>query len=215
MFQRFFNPDNWFFRITGSLLDLVLLSLLWLLGCLPLFTIGPSSAALYDTAVRTLRLREESAPYRRFLRVFRREFKVGALVSLLVVAAAAALYFLTPLLTLAALSGRAGTIFYYAFLVVFLLIFGIVSYFFPVLSRFTFPPGGLILTCCKLAFAHPAATLCLGVVTAASTWICVRFWWPVLFVPAGAALLSAQVLEPIFRPYMEQQQAQSPEQPPL
>ena len=200
MFQRFFNPDNWFFRITGSLMDVVLLSLLWLAGCLPVFTIGPSSAALYDTVVKTLRLREETAPYRRFLRVFRREFKVGALVSLLVAAAALALYCLTPLLTLAALSGTAGTIFYYAFLVVLLLIFGIVSYFFPVLSRFTFSPGGLIITCCKLAFAHPAATLCLGAVTAAGIWVCLRF-----FAPAAAALLSAQVLEPIFRPYVEQQ----------
>ena len=39
-------------------------------------TLGPASAALYDTVVKTFRTKEETTPYRRFLQVFRRELRV-------------------------------------------------------------------------------------------------------------------------------------------
>lgn len=102
MFGRIFSPDNWFFRSTGKLVDIVLLSLLWLVMSLPLVTVGPASAALYDTVVKTLRNQEENTPYKRFFRVFRREFKVGAITSLVLLAAGFGLYCLYLLLFLAA-----------------------------------------------------------------------------------------------------------------
>lgn len=204
MFGRIFSPDNWFFRGTGKLVDVVLLSLLWLAVSLPLVTVGPASAALYDTVVRTLRNQEETAPYRRFFRVFRREFKVGALTTLVVLAVGFGLYCLYILLLLIAAGGGAGYVLYVAFLVVLLLAVGVVSYLFPVLSRFTFGVGGLLSVSVKLALAHLPATACLAVAAAAGAWVCLRYWWPVIFVPAVVVLLSAQLLEPIFQPYMEQ-----------
>ncbi len=68
MLGRIFHPENRFFQITARLVDLVLLSLLWLAASLPLVTLGPASAALYDTVVKTFRTKEETTPYRRFLR---------------------------------------------------------------------------------------------------------------------------------------------------
>ena len=67
---RIFNPDNGFFRITGKAVDIILLSLLWTACCLPVFTIGPSSAALYYTVEKCL-LRGEGQPYRAFFHSFR------------------------------------------------------------------------------------------------------------------------------------------------
>ena len=92
-------------------------------------------------------------------------------------------------------------------LVVVLLLIGIVSYLFPVLSRFTFGVGGLIGTCIKLALAHLPVTACLAIVTAAGAWVCLRYWWPVLFVPGVLALLASQPLERIFQPYVDQQRS--------
>ena len=142
MFGRIFSPDNWFFRSTGKLVDIVLLSLLWLVVSLPLVTVGPASAALYDTVVKTLRNQEENTPYKRFFRVFRREFKVGALTSLVVLAAGFGLYCLYLLLFLAATGGGMGYLLYVAFLVVLLLLVGIAGYLFPVLSRLPLGSGG-------------------------------------------------------------------------
>ena len=46
MFQSFFNPENPIFRFTGRVLDIVVLSFLWLLCSLPVATAGPATAAL-------------------------------------------------------------------------------------------------------------------------------------------------------------------------
>ena len=46
MFRSFFNPENPFFRFTGRVLDIMVLSVLWLVCSLPIVTIGPASAAL-------------------------------------------------------------------------------------------------------------------------------------------------------------------------
>lgn len=204
---RIFHPENRFFQITARLVDLVLLSLLWLVASLPLVTLGPASAALYDTVVKTFRTKEETTPYRRFLQVFRRELRVGIPASLIVLAIGFLMYCLYVFFLLSAPASPMWYTLFFTFLVVLLLLIGIVSYLFPVLSRFTFGVGGLIGTCIKLALAHLPVTACLAIVTAAGAWVCLRYWWPVLFVPGVLALLASQPLERIFQPYVDQQRS--------
>ena len=203
MFGRIFNPENAFFRTADKLADLVMLSLMWALCSIPLVTLGPATAALYDAAVKILRRGEAGNIYQRFFQSIRLNFKVGALTSLAVLAAAVLLYGLGNFLYRLALTGKAGVVLYYAYLLLLLLPIGMISYLFPVLSRFTFGAGGLIGTCWKLALNHLPSTLLLGLLTAAAAWACLSFWIPVLVLPAVAALLASLPLERIFRPYLE------------
>ena len=196
MFGRIFNPENAFFRTADKLADLVMLSLMWALCSIPLVTLGPATAALYDAAVKILRRGEAGNIYQRFFHSFRLNFKVGALTSLAVLAAAVLLYGLGNFLYRLALTGKAGVVLYYAYLLLLLLPIGMISYLFPVLSRF-------IGTCWKLALNHLPSTLLLGLLTAAAAWACLSFWIPVLVLPAVAALLASLPLERIFRPYLE------------
>ena len=76
-----FNPENGFYRVTEKLVDLVLLSVFWLFCCIPVVTIGPSTAALYDAVVRCLR-RDERNSWAIFFRTFRANLKVGLLTTL-------------------------------------------------------------------------------------------------------------------------------------
>ena len=55
MAKGIFNPENDLWRITGKLVDLFLLSVFWLVCSIPLFTLGPATAALYHTVVRCIR----------------------------------------------------------------------------------------------------------------------------------------------------------------
>ena len=50
-----FNPENSIWRVTGKLVDLMLLSVFWLACSLPVVTLGPASAALYHTVVQCIR----------------------------------------------------------------------------------------------------------------------------------------------------------------
>lgn len=213
MFGRMLNPENRFFQVTGRLADLLLLSLLWLLTSLPLVTLGPASAALYDTVVKTFRTKEETTPYRRFFRVFRRELRVGMLTSLVVLAAGFFLYCLYVFFLLAAPGSRGWYLLYFSFLVVLLLLAGILSYLFPVLSRFTFGVGGLLSACAKLALVHLPSTVLLAGAAILGAWACLRWWWPVLFVPGTLALFASLPLERIFQPYADRQRRASEEPP--
>ena len=48
MARNFFNPEGLVWKPLGQLGDLVMLSLLWGICSVPLVTIGPATAALYE-----------------------------------------------------------------------------------------------------------------------------------------------------------------------
>lgn len=76
MWQQIFNPENLFFRILARGVDLVGLSLLWILLCMPVITIGPASAALYFTVVKVFRHKKDEA-FKTYLRAFFGNLKQG------------------------------------------------------------------------------------------------------------------------------------------
>lgn len=205
MFAHIFNPENWFFRITGRFVDIVLLSVLWAICCVPLFTIGPATAGLYYAVVKIVRNGESGYGLGFFFHSFKLNFKVGALTSLAALAAGFGLLCLGRLLFRVALAGSAGVVLYVAFCVLLLLPVGVLAYLFPVLSRFTFGVRGLISTCCRLAMAHLPSTVALALMLYACAVLCLNFWWPVLFLPALAAVAASSLLERIFKPYLAAQ----------
>ena len=82
------------------------------------------------------------------------------------------------------------------------LILGILSLVFPMLSRFDNSFGTLMKNSLLLALANMPRTLALGLVNAVTVFLCVRFVVPLFFLPALAALISSLFLEPMFKPYM-------------
>ena len=81
MWRDIFNPENLVFRMLSKGVDFVGLSLLWLLLCIPIVTIGPATAALYYTVVKVFRQKKEDA-FRTYLKAFQENLKQGILVTL-------------------------------------------------------------------------------------------------------------------------------------
>ncbi len=201
-----FNPENGFYQVTGKMVDLFLLSVFWLLCCIPVVTIGPSTAALYNTVARCIRGSERNS-WGMFFRTFRENLKVGILTTLVLLPAAVLLVLLQGLLYQTAVVGQAGYVLYVAYQIFLLLPLGALCYVFPVLSRFTFRTGGLLLNCSKLAMAHLPSTVGMGLLLALAIWVCSHM--PVLaaILPALLALFHSFPLERIFRPYIRAQRA--------
>ena len=82
MFRSIFRPYGLVWTVLNTITDVVGLTLCWLLCCLPIVTVFPATAALYDAVVHGIRYREEG-PYKRFFRTFRAEWKSGILSTLL------------------------------------------------------------------------------------------------------------------------------------
>lgn len=53
--MNFFNPNSKFFQVMTSFGEMMILNLCWIIGCLPLITIGASNAAMYTVMGRRLR----------------------------------------------------------------------------------------------------------------------------------------------------------------
>ena len=53
--MRFFNPDSQFFQIMTSFGEMMILNLCWIIGSLPLITIGAANTAMYTVMGRRLR----------------------------------------------------------------------------------------------------------------------------------------------------------------
>ena len=188
-----FNPENDFWHLIEKLVDLFLLSVFWLVCSLPVFTLGPATAALYRTVARCIRGSERKS-WSLFFRTFRENFKVGALTTLVVVA----VYQTASL-------NRAGYILFMAYYVFLLLPLGLLCYLFPVLSQFEFGVGGLLSNCAKLAIAHLPSTIALALLLYAALTVCLNFFLAIAVTPALLALLHSLLLERIFAPYIRQQ----------
>lgn len=202
MFRKFLNPDNALMITMNQITDCIFLSLFWLLGCFPVVTMGASSAALYDAVVQGYR-RGDKHPWQRFLKTFRGNLKAGLLPSLVFLAMFAGLGWGLIRIWNAAAAGTVSWMLFSGVAFIGLLLLGILSVLFPVLSRFENSFGGLLKNTVLLALANLPRTLALGLVNAVSIFLCARYVFPLFFLPALAALIGSLFLEPMFKPYME------------
>ena len=206
MFKNLLNPNNSLMITMSWVTDCIFLSLFWILGCFPVVTAGASFAALYDAAYRSFRRGEKNA-WQRFLKGYRENWKASILPTLAVAVLGWALLRLmigawnaaaAGTISMAVLSGA-------AFLGVLAL--GILSVVFPLLSRFENSTAGLLKNAVLLALAHLPRTVALGILNAVTAFLCVRFVVPVFFLPALAAFLGSLLIEPMFKPYMPEEEA--------
>lgn len=202
MFRKFLNPDNALMITMNQITDCIFLSLFWLLGCVPLVTVGASFAALYDAVVQGYR-RGDKHPWQRFLKTFRGNLKTGILPTLVFLAVFAGMGWGLIQVWNAAVAGTVSWMLFSGAAFLGLTLLGILSVLFPVLSRFENSFAGLLKNTVLLALANLPRTLALGLVNAASIFLCARYVFPLFFLPALAALIGSLFLEPMFKPYME------------
>lgn len=200
MKNSLFNSENWLWTPFGLVADFLLLSCLWLLCSIPVLTVGAASAAMYDCCARCVK-DGERALFSRFFRTFRRELPKSIPSVLLWAVILGGLFFLARSFTGSAAGTDVNLVLAYSMAVFLAVVAGIASWVFPLLSRFTFDFASLNLTAIRLALAHLLRTVALGAVNIAAGWLCLRFLMPVMVVPGIAALLSAYILEPVFKPY--------------
>lgn len=202
MFRNLFRPDSPLMVTMSQLTDCIFLSLFWILGCFPIVTIGASFAALYDATYRGFRGGEKH-PWQRFLQVFRRNWKSGILPTAVFLAAFALLSRGLILAWNAAVYGKLSWMLFSGAAFAGVLLLGILSVLFPMLSRFENSAGTLLKNTVLLALANTPRTLGLGLINAVSLLLCIRYVFPLFFLPSLAALLGSLLIEPMFKPYME------------
>ena len=201
MFRNLFHPDSALMITMTQITDCIFLSLFWVLGCFPVVTVGASFAAMYDATYRGFRCGEKQ-PWHRFLIVFKENWKAGIVPTIVFLGAFALLAKTMIALWNAAVYGTVSWMLFSAGALMGVLTLGVLSILFPLLSRFENSAAGLLKNTVLLALANMPRTLALGLVNAVSLLLCIRYVFPLFFLPSLAALIGSLFLEPMFRPFM-------------
>ena len=206
MFRRFLNPDNALMITMTQITDCIFLSLFFLIGCVPVVTIGASFAALYDATFRGFRKGDKHC-WGRFLQVYKTNWKASVVPTLVFLFCISALTKALIALWNSAVAGTIGWMLFSGLSFVGVLVIGILSVLFPLLSRFENSLSGLLKNTVFLAMANMPRTLALGLLNTVSGLLCVFFILPLFFLPSLAALIGSLFLEPMFKPYMPSEDA--------
>lgn len=204
--QALFSPDSRFMRIMSRVADLVLLNLCYLLTCVPLFTIGAASAALYTVCFR-FGTEEEKGVIRSYFRAFRENFKRGTGVWLIVLLCGGAA--LVNAWVFYAMPGglRFLSVLFAILLVLALLIFG---YAFPLLSQFADGVWPTLRNALILSLGYLPRSLLITAVNVfpfvlmlADFYLFLQaaFLWTVLYFSL-AAYVDTFLLKGVFAPYL-------------
>ena len=206
MFRNLLRPDSPLMITMTQITDCIFLSLFWILGCIPVVTIGASFAALYDATYRGFR-KDGKHSWSRFLQVFRENWKTGILPTAVFLAV---MYLVTKgLITLwnSAVAGNLSWMVFSGAAFTGVLVTGIVSILFPMLSRFENAFPMLLKNTVFLGLANLPRTIALGILNAATGLLCAFYILPLFFLPALAALIGSLFIEPMFQPFMPEKDA--------
>ena len=201
MFRKFLNPDNALMITMTQITDCIFLSMFWLLGCIPVVTLGASFAALYDATYRGFRKGEKHS-WGRFWQVYRENWKVGILPTAVFLAVLTLVTKGLVALWNTAVAGEISWMLFSGLAFVGVVVLGILSVLFPMLSRFENPFPVLLKNTLFLAMANLPRTVALGTLNAAAGLACAFFVLPLFFLPSLAALIGSVLIEPMFRPFL-------------
>ena len=165
----FFDMDNPVMSALSVMADLLVLNLLALLCSLPLVTAGAAFTALSSVCIRLVR-REDRSLVKDYFRDFKANFKKSTLLWLILVAAAALLYF-DYLAALAYVPPLRVGIFAIA-----LILLAVAFYGFGLLSRYETALWPTLKNAVKLMIGFFPLTLLMLVFSVCFWLLCVRFF---------------------------------------
>ena len=193
--------DGFLCRTLAKITDCMCLSILWIIGCIPLVTVGASTTALYYTVNKVIR-HGKPGIWREYWHSFRLNFKQATviwIILLLVYGLLITSYYSAYLLYLEDQFSQIMLIF---LLVLITVVTMWANYLLPYLARFNNTTKQLMKNCAWFAvlnFPWTVLLLLLCAVTVASSLL-----MPLGFVlmPAGGMLISSYILEHVFKKYM-------------
>lgn len=163
--NQLFSTDGMIYRFLNKTGNIILATVLWMVGCIPVVTIGTSTAALYYTMVKSVR-KDVGYVHSEFWRGYKLNFKKGVASTVLLLALGSVLG--VEMWLVLENGVEVSRIWYTLSGLLILLAVLIVLYLFPVMSRFDMKLSKL----CMLSFV-----------------MSIRFWYITLALLAGLAVV--------------------------
>ncbi len=189
------------FSVWSAAVDLVALGVLTLILCIPVVTICPAFTALYYSVAKSVR-RGRGGPYKEYFRSFRENILQGIALSVILALFCAVGFFAAVYVVNRPQSGTVDFFYRATFFFSALVVFVVLAFGCPVLSRFRFKTAQILLFSLRVAVRFPLRTLGLLALWAALGALCWFFPPALMIAPGAGTLISTFLLDPAFRHYM-------------
>ena len=150
-----FSVDGPLMQVLNKLADLLALSVLWLIGCLPVVTIGASTTALYYAVIKMIH--GEGRVSSNFFKSYKQNLKQAIAVELIM--AVAGLILFIDFRYAFAMQGAFAEFLSIATFCMLIIYAALLSYLFPLLSRFYYTTGVLFKNAALIALLNLPYTI--------------------------------------------------------
>lgn len=197
--NKFFDSNNPFWTAMGRVFDVFVLNCLWLVCCLPIFTIGPATTGLFYGMFGIIR-GDGGYPSKDFFKSFKQNFKQGIQLGIPLTLIGA---FLGLDIYLCYHAGRGiFSFFLFFFLILFIVWLALFLYTFPLLAKFERKNKELLIWAFTLSIQHFLHSFAMIFALIVGLWFC-HIIPGLIFIAFGfVAETQTALLAPILAPYL-------------
>lgn len=203
--MNIFGVESGLMRAVSKFTDCIILSVMFIISCIPIITIGTASSALYHTAFKVLR-QDRGYIVRDYIDTFRENFKKTTLVWLVTLVIGVVIVLDIYVVSIYVPTDSPLAIFSVIFMAAFILWFVWISYLFPYMSRFENTGKQSMKNAILMAIAHLPSTVLMLILAAAVAVMMYIAIFTIFIFPAVYALLQSFILERVFRKYISEEE---------
>ena len=205
---RFFSYDGGLMQTLSKLFDCICLAILWIICCVPIFTVGASTTALYYAYNKAIR-QKRSYAFKEFFHGSKISFKQSTVVWLIVL-----LLYVVTILDIMILRGVSGSVGFAKIVLAFILAMIVlvtmwVTYVFPYMARFENHTKAVLKNSAIIMIANLPWSILLLVLFVISAGLFLLIPMFGMFAPALYVAFANLILERIFRKYMSEEDLES------
>lgn len=205
--KNFFSLDSGFFAVMDKVANLLWLNVLFLICCIPVFTIGASMTAMFYVTLKMVR-NEDCYITRSFFRSFKQNFKQATGIWLLILLAGG--IFGADVLILRNSEIPVGKIMMVLVMALIVVMIFIVTYIFPVLAKFDNSVKNTIRNALLMSIRHLPWTVLILLCVIAPYVLTFFITWMIpvmlLFGGSGVAYGTSYIYRRIFDQYIPQEE---------
>ena len=216
--SNLFSTNSPLWRALNKVADLIWLNILFIIFCIPVFTIGSALSAMYSVTLKMC-TNEEGAISQNFFNAFRENFKQATILWLIMLGIGILL--IADFLMVPFLGGTLYAVAFWILCVIGILYIMTFSYLFPLQSKFENTIKRTLMNALLLPIRHLLPTsvvVCLltavpGLILYFKPELLIQFLpLVILILFSGIAFLISKLLLPIFQSYIRLQENQKSEE---
>ena len=206
--NKLFNLDSPFMQALSRMTDMVFLSVLWFLCCIPVITIGPATAAMYYVTLKWAR-QDDVKIFSGFFRAFKENFKQGVVMNLFFLVVGAILFF--DYIYMGAIEGTGAMICSMCFLVMGIWLLCMMFYAYPLQAQFVNPVKRTLMNAAILSMRKVGTTVIVFVLNILPVFCALKLFtiflrtlplW-ILLIPGVIATVCGKLFAKLFDPYLK------------